>query len=61
MNWLFHLDDISDDMDDRNTVTIAEEVMNTYNHVDTYDPKSHVGKLTKRFVPLARRFAHLTL
>ena len=60
MNWLFHLDDISDDMDDRSTVTIAEEVMNTYNHADTHDPKSHVGKLTKRFVPLARWLTHLT-
>ena len=49
MNWLFHLDDLSDDMDDRSTVTIGNEVMTTYRHPDSYDPKTHVGKLTKRF------------
>lgn len=52
MNWLFHLDDLSDDMDDRNTVTIGHEVMNTYYYPDTYNPKSHVGKLTKRYASL---------
>lgn len=52
MNWLFHLDDLSDDMDDRSTVTIANEVMTTYRHHNTHDPKTHVGKLTKRFGPL---------
>ena len=54
MNWLFHLDDLSDDMDDRSTVTIGNEVMTTYYHPDTYDPVTHVGKLTKRFVPSSR-------
>jgi hypothetical protein len=52
MNWLFHLDDLSDDMDDGSTVTIGNEIMTTYNHPDTYNPKTHVGKLTKRFVSL---------
>ena len=52
MNWLFHLDDLSDDMDDGSTVTIGSEVMTTYHHPDTYDPKTHVGKLTKRFPSL---------
>jgi len=49
MNWLFHLDDLSDDMDDRSTVAIGNEIMATYNHPETYDPETHVGKLTKRF------------
>ena len=60
MNWLFHLDDISDDMDDRNTVTIGNEVMATYYHPDAYDPKTHVGKLTKRYAPLPYQSEHLT-
>jgi len=53
MNWLFHLDDLSDDMDDGSTVTIGNEVMTTYHHPDAYEPKTHVGKLTKRFGSLA--------
>lgn len=50
MNWLFHLDDLSDDMDDRSTVAIGNEVMTAYNHHDTYDPTTNVGKLAKRFL-----------
>ena len=51
MNWLFHLDDLSDDMDDRSTLAIGNEVMTTYYHPDVYNPVTHVGNLTKRFVP----------
>ena len=54
MNWYFHLDDLSDDMDDRGTVTIANEILGTYHHPDTYNPTTHVGKLTKRFVSPAQ-------
>ena len=61
MNWLFHLDDLSDDMDDRSTVAIESEIMTTYDHPDTYDPKTHVGKLTKKFVPLACECVYLTV
>jgi hypothetical protein len=50
MNWLFHIDDLSDDMDDRNAVMIQDEIMTTYYHPDTYNPETHVGKLTKEFV-----------
>jgi len=49
INWLFHLDDLSDDMNDRSTVAIGNEVMATYYYPDTYDPKTHVGKLTKSY------------
>ena len=60
MNWLWHIDDISDDLDDRSTVTIENEVIATYHHPDTYDPKTNVGKLTKRFVSglLINEFDH---
>ena len=52
MNWLFHLDDLSDDMDDKSTHAIGDEVMTTYHQPHTYDPKTHVGKLTKRSTSL---------
>lgn len=63
MNWLFHLDDLSDDMDDRSTLSIGNEVMTTYYHPDAYNPVTHVGNLTKRFVPLVQSplVAHLTI
>lgn len=51
LNWLWHIDDISDDMDDRGTVTIKDEIMTTYYHPDTHDPETDVGKLTKWFAP----------
>ena len=54
VNWLFHLDDLADDMDDRSTIAIGNEIMNTYHHPDTYNPMTHVGKLTKRFVSPAQ-------
>jgi len=61
MNWAFHLDDLSDDMDDKSTGAIADVVMSTYQQPRTYDPKSHVGKLTKRFTSLTYIFALLTI
>jgi len=51
--WLFHLDDLSDEMDDKSTVAIRDEIMNTFNQPHTHDPKTYAGKLTKRFVRLA--------
>jgi streptomycin 6-kinase len=53
LNWVFHLDDLSDDMDDRGTAAVRSEIMTTYHHPDTYDPKTHLGKLAKRFGSLA--------
>jgi len=54
LNWLFHLDDLSDDMDAKNTDAIGDEVMTTCRQPNAYDPKSNVGKLAKRFASLAR-------
>ena len=48
--WLFHLDDLSDDMDDNSAASIGDEVMAAYYQPHTYSPKSYVGKLTKWFV-----------
>jgi len=61
MIWYFHLDDLSDDMNDKSTVAIRDEVMTTYHQPHTYDPRTHVGKLTKWFVPLAYLSTALTI
>lgn len=57
MNWLFHLDNISDDMTDRGTVRTAVDIMNTLYHPYSYRPLSRVGKLTndywRRLIPTA--------
>jgi hypothetical protein len=47
MNYLFHLDDLSDDMDNEGTSSTGDEVMNTLYHPDTYNPQTRVGKLTR--------------
>lgn len=49
MNWLFHLDNISDDMNDRGTVRTGVDIMNTLYHPHSYSPMSRVGKMTKDF------------
>lgn len=52
LNLLWHLDDLSDEMDDKSTVTIMNEIMAIYYHPDAHNPVTDVGKLTKRFVSL---------
>jgi len=51
-NWLFHIDDLSDDMEDKSADAMGNEVMTTYRQHYTYDPKTHVGKFAKRFASL---------
>jgi len=53
MVWFFHIDDISDNMDGKSTVTIGNDVMTAYHQPHAYDPKTHVGKLAKWFARLA--------
>ena len=52
LNWLFFIDDLSDDMEDKSTDAMGNEVMTTYHQPHAYDPETHVGKLAKRFVPI---------
>ena len=59
--WLFHLDDISDDMDDKNANAIGNEIMTAYHQPHAYDPKTYVGKLTKRFASLTCISIQLTI
>ena len=47
MNWLFHLDDLSDVMTDRGTVHTSIDIMNALYFPDTYTPVSNCGRLTR--------------
>lgn len=50
MNWLFHLDNISDDMNENGTSRTAVDIMNTLYHPYSYSPVSPEGKLTQEYV-----------
>ena len=45
INWLFHMDDISDDMTDRTTVRTAVDVMSALDQTDTEGFTSRVAKM----------------
>jgi hypothetical protein len=47
MNYLFHLDDLSDDMDIHGTKSIADVVMNSLYHPHTTNDSSRLGKMTR--------------
>jgi hypothetical protein len=46
INYLFHFDDISDDMDNRDTKTAADVVLNSLYHPYSYQPTTRIGKMT---------------
>ena len=50
LNWFFHLDNLSDDMDDRGIDNIANVVMNTIHHPYTYRSPTRLNLMTKEFV-----------
>ena len=47
MNYLFHLDNICDEMDDRSTVSTATEVLGALRDPHGFRPASAVGRLTQ--------------
>lgn len=47
LTYLFHLDNLSDDMDNRGTITTADVVLNSLYHPDTYQTPARVGKMTR--------------
>jgi len=47
MTYLFHLDNLSDDMDIRGTHTAANEVLNSLYHPHSWRSASRVGKMTQ--------------
>ncbi|KAF8137232.1 isoprenoid synthase domain-containing protein [Boletus edulis] len=48
-NYLFHLDNLSDDMDDRGIDNVANVVMNTIHHPHTYHSSARLNRMTKDF------------
>ncbi|PFH50636.1 hypothetical protein AMATHDRAFT_3814 [Amanita thiersii Skay4041] len=49
LTYLFHLDNLSDDMDNRGTRAIGDAVMNSLYHPYTYHCKARVGRMAKDF------------
>ncbi|KZP15764.1 terpenoid synthase [Athelia psychrophila] len=49
MNYLFHLDNLSDDMDRNGTQTIADTVLNSLYHPTSYHSSSRVSRMTKDY------------
>ena len=56
MNYLFHIDDLSDDMDKVGTAGIGNEVMNTLYHPYSYQPTTRLGRMTAEYVLCPSRF-----
>lgn len=50
LNWLFHLDNLSDDMDNRGIDNVANVVMNSIHHPHTYRSPARLNRMTKEFV-----------
>lgn len=50
LTYLFHLDNLSDVMDNRGTSTTADVVLNSLYHPFTYRTSSRVGRMTKEYV-----------
>ncbi|KAF8137234.1 isoprenoid synthase domain-containing protein [Boletus edulis] len=49
LNWLFHLDNLSDDMDDRGIDNVANVVMNSIHHPHTYRCSARLNRMTRDF------------
>ncbi|KAI0642719.1 terpenoid synthase [Trametes meyenii] len=49
INYLFHLDNICDEMDDRATVSTASEILGALRDPRGFRPSSAVGRLTQSF------------
>ncbi|KAI5983940.1 isoprenoid synthase domain-containing protein [Pisolithus orientalis] len=49
LNWLFHLDNLSDDMDNRSITEVANVVMNSLHHPYTYRSNVRLSRMTRSF------------
>nr|BBH51502.1 putative sesquiterpene synthase [Clitopilus sp.] len=49
LTYLFHLDNLSDDMDNRGTHTVGNVVMNSLYHPHTYNEPERVGKMARDY------------
>lgn len=59
LTYLFHLDNLSDEMKEDESLSTADTVLNVLYHPDTYQTSSRVGKLAKEFVLLSVRLEDL--
>ena len=50
LTYLFHLDNLSDDMDNRGTRSVADEVLNSLYHPHTWRSPARVGKMAREYV-----------
>lgn len=50
LTYLFHLDNLSDDMDNTGTLSTADEVLNSLYHPRTWNSSARVGKMTREYV-----------
>jgi hypothetical protein len=46
----FHLDDLTDDMDERNALAASDIVMNTLYNPETFVSETRIGKMTREYV-----------
>ena len=51
LNWLFHLDNLSDDMDNRSITEVANVVMNSLHHPYTFRSNARLSRMTREYVP----------
>ncbi|KAG2008219.1 terpene synthase [Coprinopsis cinerea AmutBmut pab1-1] len=49
LTYLFHIDNLSDDMDNRGTWSTANEVLNSLYHPYTYHGQARVGRMTRDY------------
>jgi len=54
LTYLFHLDNLSDDMDNRGTRATADVVLNSLYHPYTSRSQARVGKMTREYVKKIR-------
>jgi hypothetical protein len=50
LTYLFHLDNLSDDMDNRGTMTTADVVLNSLYHPQAFNTPARAGKMTREYV-----------
>lgn len=50
LTFLFHLDNLSDDMDNRGTRNVADVVLNSLYHPFSYHSPARIGRMTRQYV-----------
>ena len=56
LTYLFHLDNLSDDMDNRGTRTTGDVVLNSLHHPHTDRTPARVGRMTREYVNVIPSF-----